>query len=210
METSTCVNQSVTCDKSTDKNSEKTDKNSASSEITVVNKIPRTPLKPRGRPPTKSNVSSSSSESNNRSRSTSSFRVPTSDHQSQKSTAAPQRSDSTSKRKRIEDDAPNTDVAEKTVSSPGKNTNDTICPTCNRGFDKDDSAVCCECCVRWHHAECQNLSEAEITAFKFLGSKASYFCLNCNAGAKELYRHTLILKERVDNAEKDIANVTAK
>ena len=87
-------------------------------------------------------------------------------------------------------------------------TNDnTICPICEGGFDKDDSCIYCGCCRRWFHAACQNITEEEITAFRILKKLAHYFCPQCSAGASELYTAQVICKERVDRLEKKVEEI---
>ena len=141
----------------------------------------------------------------NRDRSNSSFRHRKNENDSTQQSSQ-HRSDSSSAKKRKCDSPPSKD-SDKDERNKGNESTGDKCPTCSGIFDKDDSAVHCGCCTFWFHAKCQDLTEPQITAFKILGDKAAFFCKNCNAGAKELYRHSLILKERIDNAEKEIETV---
>ena len=182
----------------------------------MIDKIRRTP--PRGRPATKDSVSRrsrSNSSKRDRSRSTNSvFRVPrTNSFSSQISSS--QRSDSAAKKRKKEDSPPPKD-AEKpktqtevlNVSNITKNSKN--CAKCLKTFLKDDSSIECECCENWYHAGCQDLTEEAITAFKFLGDQASYFCLNCKAGAKVLFKGMQRLQDRMDNVDKEVSDIKTK
>ena len=86
---------------------------------------------------------------------------------------------------------------------------DTHCSGCGNKFD-DDNCVLCECCKRWYHAACVDLTVDEIKAFALLGPKAHWFCESCDAGAKELYEQHVEFKSRLDKYEKAIDSVKVK
>ena len=90
-----------------------------------------------------------------------------------------------------------------------KPASDTHCSGCGKIFD-DDNCVLCECCKRWYHATCVDLTVDEIKAFALLGPKAHWFCENCDAGAKELYEQHVEFKTRLDKFEKAIESVNVQ
>ena len=87
-----------------------------------------------------------------------------------------------------------------------KPASDTHCSHCGGKFD-DDNCVFCECCKRWFHAACVDLSQDEIKAFALLGPKAHWYCENCDAGAKELYQQHVEFKTCLDKLEKTVIDV---
>ena len=167
--------------------------------IKKIDKIPRTPPRPpRNKPNGKDNVS-------NVSKTGSTFRNRRSDSISSQKSNSSHRSENATQKKRKKD---STSSMESEVSTQATDGKDTIqCPVCGDDFDEDDSCISCSCCQRWFHAICQDLSEEDISAFNHLGSKASFFCHNCNAGAKELYNASVVLKERLDQVDQDVKTV---
>ena len=105
-----------------------------------------------------------------------------------------------------EDNTPNKSVSDESMHEVDLDTN-LLCPECNKHFDKDDSCVFCECCARWFHAICQNISEEEVTAFKLLKDLAHYYCPNCKAGASELHKAAVDIRRRVDSIEKQVVSM---
>ena len=99
--------------------------------------------------------------------------------------------------------------SEKMVSdtSTDDKDKDLLCPVCVKSFHKNDSCVFCECCARWFHAKCQNISEREVTAFKLLKDLAHYYCPNCKAGASELHKATVDIRYRVESLEKSVESL---
>ena len=95
------------------------------------------------------------------------------------------------------------------MSTGRKPASDTHCSGCGEKFD-DDNCVLCECCKRWFHATCVDLTADEITAFTLLGPKAHWYCDNCDAGAKELYEQHVEFKTRLDKMEKTVNHVSAE
>ena len=86
---------------------------------------------------------------------------------------------------------------------------DSRCADCEKLFDKDDSCVYCDCCDRCFHAACQGVSEEKVTALKILANTAYYYCHNCDAGAKELYKMNVVLRNRIDGIEKTVSELTS-
>ena len=183
-EPSTCFVNKPTCDAKSDKNPLKVI-NSDENPFKPMNKLSRSPppVNPvsRGRPTNKDNVSRRArSISNNRdssSSSSSAFRIPRTNSLSQKMDCTPHRSDSNTKKRKMEDSAKEVDEP-KSPTKPAtpvsnKNKNTKICAACSKTFLKDDSSIECECCELWYHAGCQSLTEEAITAFKFPGEQAT-------------------------------------
>ena len=178
--------------------------NGEPSVIEKVDKIRRTPPRPpRGRPSTKETVSS---VKESKSRSNSVFRSQRTNSISSQKSNSSRRSDSAAVKKRKKDSTTSSE-AESDVSNDIEKNDLVLCSICGDNFGKDDSCISCSCCQRWFHAICEELSEEEITAFKFLGAKASYFCHNCDAGAKELFSATVVLRERLDKVDNEIKTV---
>ena len=86
---------------------------------------------------------------------------------------------------------------------------DSKCGDCSKTFRKDDSCVYCDCCNRCFHAACQGVSEEKVTALKILANTAYYYCNNCDAGAKELYKLNVVLKNRIDSLDKTVAELSS-
>ena len=127
--------------------------------------------------------------------------------------SADRRSSSSQSQKRRRSKSPdeNAEKVSDADSSMDDNTKssdpDLICPVCTKKFHKDDSCVFCECCARWFHAKCQNISEREVTAFKLLKDLAHYYCPNCKAGASELHKATVDIRIRVESLEKSVESL---
>ena len=177
-------------------------------KIEVRDKITRTP-------PVKSDKSVSNSK--NQSSKPKSNEGKAKQHQSRTidklKSSADRRSSSSQSQKRRRSKSPDED-AEKVSdadSSMDDNTKSSdpelICPVCTKTFHKNDSCVFCECCARWFHAKCQNISEREVTAFKLLKDLAHYYCPNCKAGASELHKATVDIRIRVESLEKSVESL---
>ena len=119
--------------------------------------------------------------------------------------AADRRSSSSQSVKRQRSQSPTDINDDKLVSEMDTNTkNDELkCPDCKKPFLKDDSCLFCECCARWFHSVCHNISEEQVTAFKILGELAHYYCPNCKSGASELHKATVDMRYRVESLEKN-------
>ena len=212
---STCSNNNPACDKPSDES----DKNPIENEIIVKDKIHRTPPNTaRGRPPTKTVSNRSRSNSvGNRSKSHSIFSSQRRDSFSSLRSTPNNQSDGSSTRKRKKGaDSPTPDETGKPegppipVKSVSKTPNKTLCAVCSKTFHKDDSAIECECCSFWYHSVCQNLTEEAISAFKLLGDNATFFCLNCKAGAKVLFKGMQKLQDRMNSVDKEFADIKSK
>ena len=182
------------------------DRDTKTEEIVVINKIARTPPKNNQH---RSRTSRSDKSVSNRSRSNSVFSSQSRSDSvsSQKSDSAP-RSNSTSSKKR-KTDSPVADTSKQDRSNVSKNTK-FDCHGCSKPLLKNDSSIECECCQQWYHNECQNLTEEAITAFKILGDQATYFCLNCKAGAKVLFKGMQVLQARMDQVDNEMSSIKTK
>ena len=174
-------------------------------KIVVRDKIQRTP-------PVKQDKRVSTSSKNSRERK-SSYDGKPKQHVSRTvdklKTAANRRSSSTHSQKRRRSQSPEDPPIDKSVSDKSMDDEnpDLKCPDCDVGFDKDDSCLCCECCARWFHAKCHNISEEQVTAFKLLKELAHYYCPNCKAGASELHKAAVDIRVRVESIEKQVESL---
>ena len=125
--------------------------------------------------------------------------------------ASDRRSSSSQSQKRRRSDSPVKPATEKPVSDTNMDSHDDNpdlkCPECDQIFDKDDSCLCCECCARWFHSKCHNISEEQVTAFKLLKDLAHYYCPNCKSGASELHKATVDMRYRVESLEKAVESL---
>ena len=112
------------------------------------------------------------------------------------------------KRKKVTD-SPETPVKDIDKSNT-KCKNSTTCSVCSQNLDKSVNKIQCECCQNIYHAKCQNLTEKDIMAFEILGENASFFCLNCKAGAKVLFKGMQNLQNRMDSIDEDVTALKTK
>lgn len=126
--------------------------------------------------------------------------------------AADRKSSGSQSQKRARSDStdsvenPPEDLVSDTPMDDNENSN-LLCPECKKPFHKNDSCVYCECCARWFHAKCHNISEEQVTAFKLLADLAHYYCPNCKAGASELHKAAVDMRIRVETIEKQVESL---
>ena len=109
------------------------------------------------------------------------------------------RSDSLPKRKRS-----------ASLESKDKRNKQVICSICNKDFKDNNDSVECECCARWFHYPCVDLTKREFQAICLLKGKSHWYCKECSAGAKLLYEDTARLRHRQTAIEKDLKKFKAE
>ena len=90
------------------------------------------------------------------------------------------------------------------LETKGKRGKQVICAICKKDFIDNRDSVECECCARWYHYPCVDLTKREFDAITLLKGKSHWYCLQCSAGAKLLYEDTARLRHHQDRLDKDL------
>ena len=94
----------------------------------------------------------------------------------------------------------------RTGRTSSKSNNEKNCGKCKKDLNDGTTAMLCEICSKWFHANCTDLDPATIEIISKLKT-THWYCANCNDTAVDVIQQITSLKQLQKSLSTDIINL---